>query len=435
MKFARILFALALAFSAATSARGEDGVVSAVGMAKTYNAAVSDALASAVKQRNGATFSISEAFVASETGSSETVTENGQGSDRFSVVQDDKFGKDVQIKADGSIEGYEVKSTRFNEGSGLYEVTVDVRFKPKPGEYRLDGADDPGARRRMVVATFRPHGSTVSIRGENISTAEWAMAFADKLNDNLSQTRKFTMLDRKFSAEVNDELARIAGANADPRDYNRLNKQLGTDYLVVGEVRFADVQPPRIHPVTLQVLPEAPQLFAEVSYRVLLAPTGQLKWSGSVKLDTAMVGQSDTGAFIVASTEIAANKIADEIMSNILPFEIVDVDNGIVVIGQGGNTLAVGERFTVYAIGKTVYDSRLGEAIGETEIPVGTVEVIGVQAKLSYAKIVGDFARAPEAGMILRRVKVVPVAPQPAALPAPRPHTIFAPTGGVVTPF
>ena len=415
------VFALAMAVKAA------DREVESSGIGATYRAAVNEALISAVEKVDGIVLSSTEKTAIR---SAETSVSSSLGDETKTAVND-SIVKDVQKIASGKISGYDVLSDEFDQTSGKYKVRLLVRI---PGPYVVGLA--PDNRRRMAVVPFRPaNGDTISWYGANESSAGWASAVADKLNERLTQTRKFTMVDRKFDAEVNAELARLTWSNASKADAVRLNQKLGTDYLVVGDVKFFPVVAPGVNPLTGQALPMTSQKFAEVSYRVLLAPTGQLKWSDTVVIDALQFPANDIGSFVSATAEGAAQTIADAMMANILPFEVVGVTKtGSIVIGEGGKSLIEGERFTVFALGETLSDSRTGEVLDEIEEPVGEVEITRVSEKMSYAKVIGGDPALIVKGCRLRRPKVVPAQGGTVA-PSPVSTVGGNGTGGVVTPF
>ena len=402
--------------------------VRTVGMASGYRAAVNEALVSALEQHEGITVSASERQQMTHADSTTSVRENGVLDDRSKLEMNDTINKDMQKWAKGRISGYTVLSDIFDPSTKKYRVEVEVRFPPT---YTGPGRPESNLR-RMAVSPFNVQGNTFNWYGQPIGTVEWSAALAEQLNVRLTQTRKFSMLDRAFDPEINAELARLSAANAAPEDAARLNRKLGTDYLVVGMVKFNDVLPPAVNPLTGQPLPRASSLFAEVTYRVLIAPTGQLKWTNTIRLDAAIFAAADARSFVSMSAETAAGAICDDMMANILPFEVVQVLPGQVVIGEGGKQLAAGDRFTVCALGEPVRDTRTGEVIDEVEIPVATVEVTAVMPKLSYARIIEGDAAKVTVGSRLRRVKM-PEAPQPQA---PITTTIQSNGGGgVVAPF
>ena len=404
---------------------GEDKTVEATGIGSTYRAAVNEALVSAVEMTYGVSVSSTERTQA--TSSELTVSSSSGDSDLTRI--NDSITRQMQKGAEGRILGYDVVSKDFDEMTKKYSVTLSVRFYAPPGL-------NPDNRRRMAVVPFRPvTGDSLSWYGQAESTAGWTHALAEKLNERLTQTRKFTMVDRKFDAEINEELARLSGPNASKADAVRLNQKLGTDYLVVGDVRFFPVAAPGVNPLTGQALPVTSQKFAEVSYRVLLAPTGQLKWADTVVLDAMEFTASDVASFVTASAEGAAMRIADAMMANILPFEIVGkTASGTLIVGEGGKSIAEGERFNVFALGEEVSDTRTGEVLDQIEEPVGTVEIVRVSEKMSYARVVEGDATKMTIGARLRRPKVEAAAP--AAPPPPVTTTIRGNgTGGVVAPF
>lgn len=417
-----ILFALM-----ATVVLAEDKVVEATGMGNTYRAAVNEALITALEKTEGVTVSASlrsqmesvEASVASSAGDSDRVAVN------------DSITKGLEKVANGKILGYDVVSENFDPATKKYTVQLSVRM---PGAYVV--GLDPANRRRMAVLPFRvATGDSISWFGTAESSAAWANALADKLNERLTQARKFTMLERKFDSEINDELACLAGTNASKADAQRLNQKLGADYLIVGEIRFSPVVAPGVNPLTDQPLPMTSQRFAEVNFRVLLAPTGQIKWAASVAVDALDYPANDIHAFVSETSEGVATQIVDGIMGAILPLEIVGkTPSGLLLIGEGGKSLDVGERLTVFALGDVVSDTRTGETLDEIEEAVGAVEVVRVTAKMSYAKVIEGDAKRMVVGSRLRRPDVVK-APE-AILPPVKTTTVQSDgAGGVVVPF
>lgn len=415
----------ALTFAAA-SAQVKDDVVRAVGVAAGYRGAVNEALVSALEQHDGITVSSSERQLMTHADSSVSNRDNGVLDEKTKLAMDDLIAKSMQKWAKGKISGYTVVSDTA-EANGRCRVVVDVRF---PGRYVV--GRDPGSLRRMAVSAFNVRSRNFSWYGQTVDSVEWSSSLANQLNVALTQTRKFTMLDRSFGKEIDGELARLGAANAAPADAVRLNQKLNADYLVVGEISFNNVLAPEVNPITGQVLPRRSSLFAEISYRVLLAPTGQLKWADTVRLDASAFDAGDVLSFISKSTASAASAICAGLMDNILPFEVAAVKSGLLVIGEGGGQLAVGDRFSVCALGDEVTDTRTGEVIDRMEIPVATAEIVSVRPKLSYAKVIEGDASKVAVGSRLRRIAV------PAAAPRPIPVTTTVrpgASGGIVTPF
>ena len=418
-----------VAFLAATFtalAQAKDDVVRASGVASGYRAAVNEALVSALEQHDGVTVSSTERQQMTHADSALSTRENGVLDDAAKLEMRDDISKSMQKWAKGKILGYEVISDTYDPVAKKYRVELSVRF---PGRYVV--GRDPNDLRRMAVANFAVRSPTFKWYGQTVDSVEWSAALANQLNVVLTQTRKFTMLDRAYSRDVDAELQRLGAANAAPGDVIRSNQKLATDYIVVGEVGFSDVIAPGVNPITGQALPQQSAMFAEIHYRVRLAPTTQLKWADTVRLDALSFPAQDVRSFVSMSAEAAAKAVCDGLMADILPFEVAAIKSGFLVIGEGGKQLSVGERFTVCALGDEVTDTRTGEVIDVMEIPVATAEISSVQSKLSYAKVIeGDLSQI-KVGARLRRIPV----PAPAQQ-IPVTTTIQSNgSGGVVTPF
>lgn len=423
-----LIILLVVAFvSTCAFAQATDDVVRATGVAAGYRGAVNEALVSALEQHDGITVSSSERQQMVHADSSVSVRDNGSLDDAAKLEMKDDIVKSMQKWAKGKILGYEVISDTYDPVAKKHRVELSVRF---PGRYVV--GRDPNDLRRMTVANFAVRSPTFKWYGQTVDSVEWSAALANQLNVVLTQTRKFTMLDRSFGKEIDGELARLGAANAAPADAVRLNQKLNADYLVVGEISFNNVLAPEVNPITGQVLPRRSSLFAEISYRVLLAPTGQLKWADTVRLDASAFDAGDVLSFISKSTASAASAICAGLMDNILPFEVAAVKSGLLVIGEGGGQLAVGDRFSVCALGDEVTDTRTGEVIDRMEIPVATAEIVSVRPKLSYAKVIEGDASKVAVGSRLRRIAVPAAAPQPIPVTTTvRPGA----SGGIITPF
>jgi len=77
---------------------------------------------------------------------------------------------------------------------------------------------------------------------------------------------------------------------------------------------------------------------------------------------------------------------------------VVALSPGQVTLSQGGDTLAVGDEFTLLLLGERLRDPYTKESLGRQESPVGTVRVSSVQAKMATAEILTLEDRIPTDG-------------------------------------
>ena len=387
--FTLILLGITLILAAAD----KTSVVQGFGMSR--NAAVQNALKNAVEQEYGMLFSSKE--VAQMLSTETSVSSDGKDSSAIAMADCNKI--DIATISKGKIKSYRILSAEKEAGSNNYIASVEVVF---PGKYVV--GTNPGNRRRMAVSRFRFNAKTFSVFGTRYSTEKWSSALHDAINTNLTQSRKFTMLDRDFGYEINKELARLNSPDANQDDMIRLGQKLATDYLVAGTINFIDIPALTKNPYTGKVIFPSQAIFAEVNYRVLLAATGQLKWSDTIRIDAMQFYESFYNNSISESAEAVAQQLSSGLLSSILPYEIVSiVKNNLIVIGEGGKAFYNGEILSVFNLGEDVTDSRTGEVIDSIEVRVGMVQIVRTTEKLSYARIISGNPAEFKVGARLRR--------------------------------
>lgn len=211
---------------------------------------------------------------------------------------------------------------RFYEVAELDAPIVSVSTTPAqaaPREMKAQPGVLPTKRPRIAVAPFISKRNQVNVRGLQIGTRNWMDDTASHLCTALTQCGTFKVLDRSFGPEIDRELNRIVNdPNANPNDVCRLSQKLATDYLVVAEVVFSDVVSPGTDYATGRPLPPVSAIFAEVRFRCVFAPTTEIKWANTLRMDSMFFGGT-AEQFSSTSAESAAMSIAAMIQSKIDP--------------------------------------------------------------------------------------------------------------------
>ena len=60
------------------------------------------------------------------------------------------------------------------------------------------------------------------------------------------------------------------------------------------------------------------------------------------------------------------------------------------MLGQGGETIKKGQRMQLILRGEKIIDSYTKESLGRSEEVIGEIEITGVTAKQSYAKVISS---------------------------------------------
>jgi curli biogenesis system outer membrane secretion channel CsgG len=373
---AAVTFCVALFQSGEAPAQIQYVTVQAEGTGRSIGHAVGMALKEAVTQVNGT--QVAATTVSVEIAASlETETESKFANAAASAEA-------IATKTKGAIKEYRIVN-KAKEGN-VWTVTVEAaiaKYAAGPQVNRL----------RMAVVPFRL---------KNNAQAAFRDRFVQDLTTQLTQSRKFAMLDRQFGAERQRELDMLTTGSTPPGEMARLGNTLGTDYLIVGVIEDASQA---VRTFTMQ---SANKTFTQttanvrLSYRIIDAATGQIKHADGF-------ARSVEEGSVEALGRSAADEISRQILETIFPLMVESVSSDVLYVGQGGKSLRLGERFRIVRYGKEIKDSYTKESLGREETDVGIAEIIDVQAKLAKAKIVKqsvDVAKefAP-ASFILRPLK------------------------------
>lgn len=120
-------------------------------------------------------------------------------------------------------------------------------------------------------------------------------------------------------------------------------------------------------------------------------------------------GAPDTTHFTKMAKEVAA-QLADQFVAAVFPMKVVQVTRGNqVIINRGADGgIKMGEVLEVFFAGEELIDPDTGKSLGSSEEYVGKVQVVRINPKVTYAKIIeqldaqnapigqGDIVRRPQ---------------------------------------
>jgi len=394
-----ILAACGLAVFAQNPIQQSNCIQTVVGSGRNsdYRIAVYEALVQAVSQVQGVSLQDSrDAFLDSTTQLKKTKSDNSDISElRESLKQT------VSAKTRGRVQSYRITAAKYMTEMGLWFVEVEAKV---PGQYTV--GLPPNNRRRMVVMPFRSLTDKVNVFGQTLQMSPACEEIAARLNENLVQTRRFTMLDRAFDAETKAELSRLNLENASAADLGRFQQQLVTDYMVVGTVKMYS-SPGTSYNQWTGVTTQNDGPFLEISYRVILAPTGQLKWVGTIIVPYSACRCDSVDTALASGMSAAAREIGYDITNSIYPMRVTAKTTYELVLNQGGTNVREGEVFDVFRPGEVISDVTSGEPLGAPEEKIATIRVTRSDPMMSYAVVaegtpldqvpVGSVVRCPKA--------------------------------------
>ena len=388
-----------------------------------YRTAVYEALVMAASQVQGVSLQDSrDAFMDSMA----QLRKTKSGDSDVSEIRE-SLKQSVSAKTKGRVLSYEITEERFEKELNLWYIELDAKV---PGQYVV--GLHPDNRRRLVVMPFRSLTGSVSIYGQDVMPDSSCEEFARRLNEDLTQTRRFTMLDREFNAETTAELGRLQLENASAGDFGRFQQLLVTDYMVIGTVKLFSSPAAVYNQYTgTTTAPDGP--FLEINYKVILVPTSQLKWAGTIIVPYSAAGGGTAETALTSAYVTAAQEVCHDIIDNIYPMRVTGKTTFELVLNQGGKNVVEGDLFDVFRQGEAIEDVSSHETLGSSEEMIARIRVTRVTPKMSYAVVVeGTPLGQIEVGAVVRRPQVGAMVGAGAGAASP---VQVAPSGTVKPPW
>jgi len=388
---------ITLGFLACNNVNAREESISVSGYGADQKRAIADGLTQGIRQLKGVSINSTEVLNSLSVRTSTSRDGEEESSAETAINQSGT----VAIKTQGLISRYEVHSME-KQGDQSYqaELTVYLLKYEKPGL-------SSEARRKLAILPFRLGKQRFQLLGDSVPARLVEEEFRNKLIDQFTQSRRVNVLDREFEREFAEEKALWISGDANVQEQAKLGNVLGVDYLVVGNLRKLSS---RKKSTTLELTGETLSHYsgsAQLDYKIILAASRQVKWSDTirVKFNDKQIRNmlSKFGSSQAGITQFLATELSQKALANIYPIRIVAVKGKTIVLNQGGKTLKKGDRLKVFLLGEEMFDPYTKESLGALEEEIAEATVVRVNAKTTYAKVVGGDAELIEKGYIVRR--------------------------------
>lgn len=370
----RVFFIAGLAFGIgfpmASPGQVTSQFVEVTGEGTNIDEAVNHALLSAIQQVNGA-----EIAAQVKTSLSSNLTSDGRKSEQSLSKS---FAETIGKRTQGYINGYEVLDSEREDAKKLSRVRVRVEVSKFVQSIQTK-------RLRLAIVPFRLESSI-----KDLSAAKkYEEIFRNELENNLTQSRRFAMLDRSFLAQQNNEinflLGNVGSANSPNStkrgELARIGNRLGADYIVTGFVSSASIITDTVTFKNTGKKINSRNATAKFLVRIIDVSSGQVKFAFSVK----KLVRGDNIADLI---EFLAQVSAQKIINAIYPIAVIAVDGKNVTVGQGGDGLRIGDMYSLVKLGEELTDPYTQEPLGRRETTIGEARIVDVQAKTATGLVV-----------------------------------------------
>ena len=430
IKFVLVLFLCIFLSPALLFADEQVTILEVEGFGISYNEAIQNGLIQALKQAKGLTIESQKTFAKSLREKSTSKDGNNSHQVEIHALSEGIVREATQ----GLINEYRVIDSQ-KISAGEWEVTLAVKML----RYKTPGIS-PHSRRKIAIIPFRTTRASYNFRGGHIASSEISRQFTQKLVTEMTQTRKFTVLDREYMEEFLQEKNLVLSTDAPLAEQMKIGEVLGVDYLLIGTISEANQKQT---PYTIQVTGETGFDYSAsfvADYRIIVMATKQIKWSDSVTLS---MGDSEIKKMAPglkpdqiqqALLTKVAKKIIHKAMANIYPIRVVKVQpNGEIILNQGGVTVNNGEILDVFSKGEKVIDPYTGESLCSSESWVATIKISRVIPKMSYARVLkGEYSLIQNGNICRRQAEK---SKRSSHTPGRTTDVQSASGGGVVLPF
>lgn len=400
----------------------EQVTIKATGTGVSPGAAINDALKLAVAQVNGVNVqSMSANLTAVANVSASLDTETAQGKDSTKVnaaAQSQAFAEAVVTQSQGLIKSFSVvRMTPPAQGATAYTAEIETQVT------KFKAPADSG-KIKIVVSPLRSDKSEFDIGGRMVPAAEVLGPIRQQIIDTLSQTGRFTILDRQFEGELQNELQMITSGKAAQSDIAKLGQALSADLVWVGVVNDLAYRK------NVRKLQTSDREFVgysgswSVSQRLINLTTRQIQQAATLQgtppsiAPTTLGAKFDESATRKAIEEGIVRKATEAIILRTFPVSVVERDGNMVVLSQGGQSITENVRYRIYLQGKEIKDPQTGQSLGNMESPCCDVLINRVTPNLSYGVLENvkiDLANVQLGALQIR--EVVPEAPKQGAEP------------------
>jgi curli biogenesis system outer membrane secretion channel CsgG len=214
------------------------------------------------------------------------------------------------------------------------------------------------------------------------------------LIDCLVNLRKFDVIERERLREVTRELDFAESDYADTQKCVKMGQMLNAHYVVIPELRFADLREERRDVPFIGQQKKRFYGLLGTNIRVVDVATGRIASSSIAEAgmqvseayrpeDKIKQGYTLVDQLMAASARQESDVIADVVY----PIRVVAFAAGQVTLNRGRGAMDEGEVLKVYKVGEDMKDPDTGATLGQQEVEIGQVRVIKVNPQTSIAEV------------------------------------------------
>ena len=353
--------------------------VKADGYGPTPAAATSDAMKMAILQVTGAT--IDSGSVQVKYGLDVT-----DGKDSASL-RATEFAEIVAQKSGGAITNFKILAmVEPAENGGQYKVSIEANIA-----HFTAPADSK--KIKVVVATVQFDTASFVVGSESVPAQKVADDINRQVATALTNTGRFSVLDRDSGAAIQKELDMLKTGEAPRAETAKLGQAVTADVIWTAHLTsFAYNRHARqLHTSDRELVSYSggwglSQKLVNVATRQVLT-SDTLQGTAPEVASTTMGSGINSGQVLQDLETDIASEVVASILARTFPITVVSMDGNSIVLSQGGRSVTGGTRYAIVSMGKELKDPQTGESLGRMELPCCEVVIDKVTPNLSYGHL------------------------------------------------
>ncbi len=267
-----------------------------------------------------------------------------------------------------------------------------------PQQIFAQGGTAPGKKRLCIgpITAIKAIGQKAAKGGQAETLQQVLETLDTTLIDQVNASRKFEVVARKDTLKsLLNEQDLGASGNVDQSTAAQAMKLAGAQYLVLTTITDFVMGQEAVKFQSLGVAANREAVRVSCSIQIYDTTTGKLIESARFRGEEANVSRQGSttadGASLTQITDSLAANILNRIVDVIYPAKVAAKLGSQITINRGDGTgLAVGQVWSVYALGNEIVDPDTGEKLGGNEAEVGQIKITRLTAKLSYGEAIED---------------------------------------------
>lgn len=352
-----------VAAAAATAAMPDTGKLTSVsatatGFGGSAAEAVDEAIKLAIKQVNGVALDMS-----SEQYRSVLAISVGRDA---AQLQAKAFSDYVAQQSKGVVNNFKVvKLEEPSKKGDSFKATIEANIA------KFEAPADSN-KIKIVVGPISFDKSSFVLAGVSIPSAKVAAEVRQQILDALTNTGRFSVLDRELGGDIQNELDMISSGQSPAAERSKISQAISADLIWTGKINAFSQQ-------------KNEGTWA-LSQRVINVSTRQVQLSNILQ---GSVSNADSSA--EKSKQAIEAQMVSRVVSAILvrtfPITVASRDGNNVVLSQGGQSVREGSRYQLVSMGQEIKDPQTGQSLGRTEYECCEVVVDKVGPTMSQGHL------------------------------------------------